>query len=148
MEKRRIPVVSIGDNLPHFNQYVIRYRRNPRSKKVPAILNETDNPFRSCCDCTDDCSDKSKCSCWQLTLSNSKVSNVGYKYKRLESKVYMGIYECNPGCKCTSSCSNRVVTARIEQKLELYETKDRGYGIRCITDIPKGAFISCYFGEF
>lgn len=145
-EKQRIPVVSIGGNVPHFNEYVTQYRRNPRSKKVPAILNETNNPFRSCCDCVDDCSNKSKCSCWRLTLSHEK-RNVGYKYKRLHSKVDTGIYECNSSCKCSSNCLNRVVKSQIEQKLELYETKDRGYGIRCQNDLPKGTFISCYFGD-
>lgn len=145
-EKRRIPVVPIADNVPIFQEYVTRNRRNPRSKKVPAILNEKFNPFRSCCDCVDDCSDKSKCSCWQLTLRGSK-HNIGYRYRRLEAKVGTGIYECNPGCKCSSRCLNRVVTSQLELKLELYETKDRGYGIRCQNDIPKGTFISCYFGD-
>lgn len=145
-EKQRIPVVPISTNLPHFKEYVTEYRRNPRSKKVPAILNDNNNPFRSCCDCTDDCSVKSKCSCRQLTLDGSKTST-GYKNRRLLEKVETGIYECNPGCKCASTCMNRVVSAQIEQKLELYETKDRGYGIRCQTDLPKGTFVSCYFGD-
>lgn len=146
-EKRRIPVVPIADNLPFLREYVIQNRRNPRSKKVPSFLSDTaDNPFRSGCDCDDDCSNKSKCSCWQLTINGSKRT-VGYTYKRLESRVETGIYECNPSCKCSSKCLNRVVTAQIEQKLELYETRDRGYGLRCQTDLPKGTFVSCYFGD-
>lgn len=106
----------------------------------------TNNPFRSGCDCEDDCSNKSKCSCWQLTMGGTKRS-AGYTFKRLEGRVDTGIYECNPSCKCSSKCLNRVVTAQIEQKLELYETKDRGYGLRCQTDLPKGTFVSCYFGD-
>lgn len=125
--------------MPHFKEYVTRYRRNPRSKKVPAILNQVENPFRSGCDCVDDCSVKSKCSCWQLTRANSNRS-IGYKYRRLDDKVDTGIYECNPSCKCSSRCLNRVVSAEIEQMLELFETKDRGYGIRCQTDLPKGLY--------
>lgn len=145
-EKQRIPVVPIGSNKPYFKEYVTRYKRNPRSKKVPAFLNDTNNPFRSSCDCTDDCSNKSKCSCWQLTLDGQKRT-AGYKFKRLDNRVHSGIYECNPGCKCAKTCLNRVVSAQIEQKLELYETLDRGYGIRCQTDLPKGTFVSCYFGD-
>lgn len=71
----------------------------------------------------------------------------GYVFKRLEGRVDTGIYECNPSCKCSSKCLNRVVTAQIEQKLELYETMDRGYGLRCQTDLPRGTFVSCYFGD-
>lgn len=126
---------------------MIKNHRNPRSKKVPLIINEEDNPFRSCCDCIDDCSDISKCSCWQLTLDGQR-RQAGYTFKKLYCRVDTGIYECNPGCKCSRlRCSNRVVTAQIQQKLELYETKDRGYGIRCQTDIPKGTFVACYFGD-
>lgn len=110
-------------------------------------MNHSDNPFRSGCDCKDDCSNKSKCSCWQLTLDGQKKGPSGYRYKRLEGRVDTGIFECNPSCKCSSKCLNRVVKARIEQKLELYETKDRGYGIRCQTDLPKGTFVACYFGD-
>lgn len=146
-EKQRIPVVPIDDNMPHFKEYVTQYHRNPRSKKVPAILNDKSNPFRSCCDCTDDCSNKSKCSCWRLTTKDDPKSKYGYKYKRLPDKVFTGIYECNPGCKCSKNCLNRVVSTQVEQKLELYETKDRGYGIRCQIDLPKGTFVSCYFGD-
>lgn len=114
---------------------------------MPSYLTDTtDNPFRSGCDCDDDCSNKSKCSCWQLTLSGSKQHG-GYSFKRLESRVGTGIYECNPSCKCSKKCLNRVVSARIEQKLEIYETTDRGYGLRCQTDLPKGTFIACYFGD-
>lgn len=145
-EKQPIPVVSISENKPQFDEYVIKFKRNPRSKKVPAILNEKDNPFRTGCDCADDCSVKSKCSCWQLTRGNSK-SFIGYKYKRLDSRIDTGIYECNPNCKCSSRCLNRVVKAKIEQKLELFETIDRGYGIRCQTDLAKGTFVACYFGD-
>lgn len=135
------------DNLPSFREYVINYRRNPRSKKVPSYLTDTtDNPFRSGCDCDDDCSDKSKCSCWRLTWRGEKQRG-GYNFKRLDARVDTGIYECNPSCKCSSKCLNRVVSAQIEQKLELYETKDRGYGLRCQTDLPKGTFITCYFGD-
>lgn len=125
---------------------MIKYRRNPRSKKVPPILADmTDNPFRSGCDCEDECSNKTKCSCWKLTIRNRNQR--GYTFKRLDSRVDTGIYECNPNCKCSSKCLNRVVSAQIEQKLELFETKDRGYGLRCQTDLPKGTFVACYFGD-
>lgn len=146
-EKRLIPVVPIADNLPYFREYVIKYRRNPRSKKVPAFLDDANNnPFRSGCDCVDDCSDEAYCSCRQLTTNGAKGS-AGYTFKRLNGRIETGIYECNPSCECSSKCLNRVVTPHIEQKLELYETKDRGYGLRCQTDLPKGTFVACYFGD-
>lgn len=62
-------------------------------------------------------------------------------------ELITGIYECNPNCKCSSKCLNRVVSAQIEQKLELFETKDCGYGLRCQMNLPRGTFIACYFGD-
>ena len=35
-------------------------------------------------------------------------SDVGYVYRRLVDNVPTGIFECNIGCKCKSTCLNRV----------------------------------------
>uniref|UniRef100_A0A7G3AJM5 Putative histone-lysine n-methyltransferase eggless n=1 Tax=Lutzomyia longipalpis TaxID=7200 RepID=A0A7G3AJM5_LUTLO len=72
-----------------------------------------DPEFLVGCDCTDDCMDKSKCSCWQTTAAgvrclqpNIDINTVGYTYKKLYDPVPTGIYECNSRCKCKSSCLN------------------------------------------
>lgn len=141
-----IPVISITGNLPQFKEYVTHYYKNPRSKKLPDYLANDEETFRSSCDCEDNCADASKCACIKLTLDSSKSAST-YKYKRLLNKVDTGIYECNSGCKCDNTCLNRLVTAQVEQRLEIFETKDRGYGVRCQTDLPKGTFVCCYFGD-
>lgn len=145
-EKMEIPVISITGNLPQFQEYVTHYYKNPRSKKLPDYLANDEDTFRSSCDCEDNCADPSKCACTKLTLDSSKSAST-YKYKRLLNKVDTGIYECNSGCKCNNTCLNRLVTAQVEQRLEIFETRDRGYGVRCQTDLPKGTFVSCYFGD-
>ena len=45
--------------------------------------------FLVCCSCTDNCSNRSKCECWQLTLEEAKVLgnthySVGYVHQRLK----------------------------------------------------------------
>ena len=45
--------------------------------------------FLVCCTCTDGCSNRSKCECWQLTLAEGKVLgnshySVGYVHQRLK----------------------------------------------------------------
>lgn len=145
-EMMPIRVISITGNLPFFEEYVTHYYRNPRSKKVPAYLSDAEQNFRSCCDCEDNCVDQTKCSCIQLTLSGSKHATT-YQFKRLMTKVDTGIYECNSGCKCKKTCLNRLVTHQVEQKLEIFETVDRGYGVRSQKDLPKGTFVCCYFGD-
>lgn len=113
-----------------------------------------DDEFLCGCDCTDDCVDKTKCACWQLTLQGAKYGNpeipideVGYEYKRLNDPVPTGIYECNNRCKCKSNCMNRVVQHPLNLKLQVFKTVNRGWGLRCLNDVPKGSFICCYAGN-
>ncbi|XP_052864384.1 histone-lysine N-methyltransferase eggless [Anopheles cruzii] len=113
------------------------------------------NPeFMSCCDCEDDCFDKSKCQCWQLTITGARflnpkqpIDSIGYIYKRLPEPVLTGIYECNSRCKCKKNCLNRVVQHPLLNKLQIFRTNNRGWGIRCLNDIPKGSFICHYSGH-
>lgn len=130
---------------------------------VPKYL---DNKFLSCCDCTDNCENKDKCPCWRLTLDGyrfqknlidnlsccnfceEEIENKGYEYKRLHYVVPTGIFECNVNCKCSQvKCLNRVVQNPIDHRLELFKTKECGWGVRTLTDIPKSAFVCCYLGE-
>lgn len=42
---------------------------------------------------------------------------------------------------------NRVVQHSLEMKLQVFKTSNRGWGLRCVNDIPKGAFICIYAGH-
>ncbi|XP_050076749.1 histone-lysine N-methyltransferase eggless [Anopheles maculipalpis] len=114
-----------------------------------------DKEFLCGCDCEDDCADKSKCQCWQLTLTGARFTNpyvdpntVGYVYKRLLDPVLTGIYECNVQCKCRKDqCLNRVVQNSLQTKLQVFNTHNKGWGIRCLNDVPKGSFICIYAGH-
>lgn len=104
-----------------------------------------------CCECKDDCNDRNRCPCWQLTLGASFPHdfplNKIYEYKRLYTTVVSGIYECNINCKCSRKCSNRVTQLPIAHNFELFMTANCGWGIRCRNDLPRGAFICCYLGD-
>ncbi|XP_053673545.1 histone-lysine N-methyltransferase eggless-like [Anopheles nili] len=114
-----------------------------------------DKEFLCGCDCEDDCFDKRKCQCFQLTMKGVKSQNpkanideVGYVYKRLMEPVITGIYECNVQCKCNKNkCLNRVVQHPLQTKLQVFNTKNKGWGIRCLNDVPKGSFICIYAGQ-
>lgn len=114
-----------------------------------------DNNFLCGCDCTDNCVDKSKCACWKMTIvegqrylpNGRKSPIVGYEYRRLFDSVFTGIYECNSTCSCSSSCVNRVVQNPITQKLQLFRTKMKGWGVRCLNDISRGSFVCNYVGN-
>jgi len=40
-----------------------------------------------------------------------------------------------------------VVQFSLEMKLQVFKTSNRGWGLRCVNDIPKGAFICIYAGH-
>ena len=58
-----------------------------------------------------------------------------------------GIFECNSKCSCNNRCPNRVVQMGMRVRLQIFRTKEKGWGIRTLHDIPKGAFICIYAAE-
>lgn len=126
------------------------------AKRIPTkdVNLNLDADFLCGCDCEDDCLDKMKCQCQQLTIAGAKFGNpntppeeVGYEFKRLPEPVPTGIYECNPRCKCSKTCLNRVAQHSLQMKLQVFKTGNRGWGLRCLNDVPKGSFICCYAGH-
>ncbi|XP_055311987.1 histone-lysine N-methyltransferase SETDB1-B-like [Sitodiplosis mosellana] len=117
------------------------------------------NLGRTGCNCTDNCRDKLKCSCWQLTIQRmlnypsedidyKDHTKVGYKYMRLREIVYTGIVECGSNCACCANkCVNRVSQNGMQHKLEVFKTENKGWGVRAITDIPEAMFICNYTGD-
>ncbi|XP_075732453.1 SET domain bifurcated histone lysine methyltransferase eggless isoform X2 [Rhipicephalus microplus] len=112
-----------------------------------------DPDFLCGCDCEDDCQDREKCSCQQLTiaateaLTTGKNPNAGYHYRRLQEPLITGIYECNSQCRCSRRCYNRVVQNGLRARLQIFKTEKRGWGIRCLDDLPQGSFICVYSGQ-
>lgn len=121
------------------------------NQSVPNFLKENVESMAGC-DCEDDCYNRHECPCWQLTLDGMAFADkpeekIGYNYKRLDSPTFPAIFECNPNCKCSKKCSNRVAQLPMEQSFELFRTGKCGWGVRCLHDLPSGAFICCYFGD-
>ncbi|XP_027838304.1 histone-lysine N-methyltransferase SETDB1-like isoform X2 [Aphis gossypii] len=149
MEFKTISVAnSLNDLVPKHITYITK------RKPTPGVNLNLDPKFLCGCDCTDNCQDKTKCSCWQLTYESKKNypniikgTNIGYNYKRLESPLYTGIFECNINCKCTKTCLNRVVQEPLKTSLQLFLTENKGWGVRTLTDIPKGTFVCTFVGE-
>lgn len=128
---------------------------SPNRIPMTGVNINTDPEFMSCCDCTDECFDKSKCACFQMTIRGAKYKNImeedeehiSYFWKRLTAVVPTGIYECNSRCKCSKRCLNKVVQQPICVKMLLHRTKARGWGLQTLHDIEKGTFICIYAGN-
>lgn len=58
------------------------------------------------------------------------------------------IFECNKMCKCSMDCENRVVQKGRRYSLCIFRTHNgRGWGVKSMEAIPKGAFVTRYAGE-
>lgn len=118
----------------------------------PGVDIAADAGFLVSCACQDNCSSGGACPCQQLTLQEAKAIGdakhpVGYLHHRLCRPQLSGIYECNAGCRCGPQCANRVVQSGIRHRLQVYRTSDKGWGLRTLDDIPRGAFVCTYIGH-
>ncbi|KAM9299841.1 histone-lysine N-methyltransferase SETDB2 isoform 1-T1 [Morus bassanus] len=144
--------VSFCNDLDHARLPYFKYRRASWPRGY--YLNNFSSIFVDSCDCTDGCIDRSKCACLQLTargcsnISPSSKTSHGYNYKRLEGPVPSGIYECSVLCRCNKMmCQNRVVQHGIQVRLQVFNTENKGWGVRCLDDIDKGTFVCTYSGR-
>ena len=104
------------------------------------------------CDCQGDCSHSLTCGCRKLTDEAAEgipddLRSGGYSYKVLKTIHVHGMYECNSKCSCSCRCQNRVTQEGIRAQLEVFWTGMKGWGLRCLHDLPKGFFVCLYSGE-
>lgn len=57
------------------------------------------------------------------------------------------LHECGSSCKCSPNCRNRVSQGDLKIRLEVFMTKDKGWGLRSWDPIRAGAFLCEYAGE-
>ncbi|KAK2857216.1 hypothetical protein Q5P01_005951 [Channa striata] len=98
--------------------------------------------FSVCCDCTDGCTSAQRCACIAMTRGGRS-----YTHHRLAEPVPSGLYECGPWCGCDRvSCQNRLVQRGIRVRLQVFQTEDRGWGVRCRDDLDRGTFVCIFAG--
>ncbi|KAH9317058.1 hypothetical protein KI387_018827, partial [Taxus chinensis] len=68
-------------------------------------------------------------------------------YGRLQLGPGNDVVECNSKCPCGSRCLNRELQYGLRVGLEVFRTKDRGWGVRALEQIPRGKFVVEYVGE-
>ncbi|XP_057453490.1 histone-lysine N-methyltransferase, H3 lysine-9 specific SUVH1-like [Lotus japonicus] len=57
------------------------------------------------------------------------------------------VHECGPMCRCLPSCKNRVSQSGLKHHMEVFKTRDRGWGLRSLDPIRAGTYICEYAGE-
>ncbi|TQE04504.1 hypothetical protein C1H46_009920 [Malus baccata] len=97
------------------------------------------------CDCKDGCSESKPCPCIMKNKGVLPYNDKGRRTNRSSSIVY----ECGAGCKCSSSCKNRVSQRGVCStfKLEVFKTRSKAWGVRSLAWIPRDSFVCEYVGE-
>ncbi|XP_052173061.1 histone-lysine N-methyltransferase, H3 lysine-9 specific SUVH1-like [Diospyros lotus] len=94
------------------------------------------------CTCKDGCQTGVNCSCIQKNGGALPYTSLGVllSYKSL-------IYECGASCMCPPTCRNRISHTGFKVHLEVFRTKNRGWGLRSLDPIRSGNFICEFAGE-
>lgn len=127
-------------------EFINRYKLQDGVERV-------DSNFHAGCGCHGMCSPDS-CACLSQEV-NSENRIVPYKAGPdgiivLRSdfiKRNSMLYECSSLCGCSAECWNRVVEAGRTVRFEIFETENRGLGLRSPDRICTGQYIDCYLGE-
>ncbi|GMT12690.1 hypothetical protein PFISCL1PPCAC_3987, partial [Pristionchus fissidentatus] len=115
---------------------------------VGGILKRRNITSEIFCSCSSVCGPS--CTCWSgaYELNDNEGLN-GWKMKTIRpSALSFPVAECGDTCACSLHCGNRVAQKGANYPFEIFRTADgRGWGLRSLSSIPTGAFISEYTGE-
>ncbi|KAI7736892.1 hypothetical protein M8C21_032323 [Ambrosia artemisiifolia] len=133
-----LPVCLVNDvddeKGPSYFSYTpsLKYTKAFPSTK-PSVVN--------CNCCTGGCQSNSDCPCVQRNGGQIPYTSLGV----LQSHNTL-IHECASMCICPVNCRNRISQAGLKMRLEVFKTKDKGWGLRSWDPIRSGSFICEYAG--
>lgn len=99
------------------------------------------------CSCISHLCFTESCSCLQTHGQAYNSTGTLLNLSRTHSGYCSPVFECNALCPCSDFCSNRVVQGGLRFRLEVFSTKNRGWGVRTLEAIPHGTFVCEYAGE-
>ncbi|KAJ9128884.1 hypothetical protein P3X46_034380 [Hevea brasiliensis] len=91
------------------------------------------------CDCVSGCIDGCFCS-----MKNG--GEFAYDQSGFLLRGKPVVFECGAFCKCPPSCRNRVTQRGVRNKLEVFRSRETGWGVRSLDLIHAGGFICEYAG--
>lgn len=91
------------------------------------------------CDCAESCS--IGCNCAGRNGGEFAYDKTG---ALLRGKPL--VYECGPYCRCPPSCPNRVSQKGLQHRLEVFRSRETGWGVRSLDLIKAGTFICEFSG--
>ncbi|KAI9094794.1 hypothetical protein K1719_026600 [Acacia pycnantha] len=135
LNKENVPVRLFNDIDADDNP--LRFEYLPRTSFPHFVFHQSGSATG--CECMQRCSDDCFCA-----MKNGD----GFPYNRsgilLRGKPV--IFECGPFCRCPPHCQNRVTQKGMKVRLEVFRSRETGWGVRSLDVIHAGAFICEYTG--
>ncbi|NWH87218.1 SETMR methyltransferase, partial [Aegithalos caudatus] len=91
------------------------------------------------CSCRSSSCAAPECPCLRLGLSPEELQQ--------EQPFSRPVFECNSLCLCGEGCRNRLVQRGLRLRLQVFRTRGKGWGVRALEPVPRGAFVCEYAGE-
>ncbi|KAL1338888.1 hypothetical protein HN51_033487 [Arachis hypogaea] len=113
------------------------YEYLPKTNFPPIVFHQTGNAMG--CECVDGCVEGCFCA-----MKNGGEFPYNQSGILLRGKPI--IFECGPFCRCPPHCRNRVAQKGLKSRLEVFRSRETGWGVRSLDLIQAGAFICEYTG--
>ncbi|MQM01774.1 hypothetical protein Taro_034532 [Colocasia esculenta] len=123
-----------GDRDPLFFEYLARPVYPPY-----ALEQRINGLGGGGCQCVSNCSEGCYCALKNGGELPYDVNGVLLRGKPL-------IYECGSSCSCPMTCRNRVTQKGVRSRLEVFRSRETGWGVRSLELIRAGTFVCEYSG--
>lgn len=137
MGRENLPV-SLYNDLDD-DQDPLQFEYLARPIYPPTVQDKFHGEGMGGCECKTNCS--VNCSCATLNGGEFAYDDSGVLVRGKPL-----IYECGTSCQCPSSCPNRVSQKGLRPRLEVFRSKETGWGVRSFDLIRSGTFICEFSG--
>ncbi|XP_022760402.1 histone-lysine N-methyltransferase family member SUVH9-like [Durio zibethinus] len=135
MKKEKVPVFLYNDidsdHDPMYYDYLVN------TVFPPYAFSQVSNGTG--CDCVSGCMEGCFCA-----MKNG--GDFAYDHNGLLLRGKPVIFECGNFCQCPPTCRNRVSQHGLRNRLEIFRSRETGWGVRSLDLIQAGAFICEYTG--
>uniref|UniRef100_A0A1A7X0S2 SET domain without mariner transposase fusion n=1 Tax=Iconisemion striatum TaxID=60296 RepID=A0A1A7X0S2_9TELE len=135
-----VPVLCEGPTFPKFT-YCTDNVLGPGSSVDPSELTLPG------CSCLSHSCCSEICSCLQTSGRTYDSTRKLLNLDGADSGFCTPVFECNALCSCSDACCNRVVQTGLRFRLKVFLTRNKGWGVHTLEDIPHGMFVCEYAGE-
>lgn len=134
-QKENYPVLLFNDM--DSDQEPLYYDYLVRTVFPPFAFHQSGNGTG--CECTSGCGEDCFCA-----MKNG--GEFAYDHNGILLRGKPVVFECGPFCHCPPQCRNRVSQHGLKSRLEVFRSRETGWGVRSLDLINAGSFICEYTG--